>query len=1022
VGSTGATFGAAQTFPLGGQVDAFGIGNFDGDTLPDIAGANYSAGKVSTAVNTSDIVAPDTNITGGPTGATNTNTPSFTFTSTEGGSTFLCSVDGGTASSCTSPYTTPALTEGLHTVQVRAIDAAGNPDPVPATQNFTVDTVAPDTNITGGPTGPTNDNTPSFTFTSTEGGSTFQCKVDAGAFAACSTPFTTAALADGAHSVQVRAIDAAGNIDGVPATRSFTVDATPPDTSITGGPNGATNGSSPSFTFTSTEPGSTFECKTELTNFVTCTSPFIASSLADGAHTVSVRATDATGNVDAIPATRSFTVDTVAPDTNITGGPTGPTGNTTPAFTFTSTEGGSTFQCKLDAGAFAGCSSPFTTTALADGAHTVQVRAIDAAGNTDGAPASRAFTVDATPPDTTITGGPSGLTTVASPSFTFTSTEPGSTFECRRGTTLFAPCTSPFGTGGLADGSYTVEVRAIDAVGNADGSPDSRAFTIDTAPPDTTITAGPGGATNDSTPSFTLASTDTGSSFECQVDAGAFATCASPFTPAALADGAHTVQVRATDPAGNVDGTPVSRAFTVDTAPPDTTITSGPTSGNTPAFAFTSTETGATFECRVDTGAFATCTSPFTTPALTDGAHTVDVRAVDAAGNADASPASRAFTVAASLPDTTITAGPSDPTNDNTPTFTFSSPALGATFACRFGTAAFAPCTSPFTAATLADGAYVFEVQATDAQGNADPTPASRSVTVDTTAPKTKIDSGPVGSTDDDTPTFEFSSNDATATFQCKVDAAAFVPCESPFTLKSLDQGGHTFTVRSVDAAGNSAAGRSTRFKFAKLPPPVIFKKVNAEPVTGDVFVSLPKGTAHASQSTTTVPGIKGRTFVPLEEARQIPVGSFVDARRGTVDITAAGSTPKLPQKGNFRAGAFQLVQPRSAKVKGLTELRLKGASFADCLHKGIAPSEARAAGGKRDKVKRLLKASGKGHFRTRGKYSSATVRGTVWTVTDRCDGTLTTVERGVVDVRDFAKRKTISVRAGHTYLARATQ
>jgi len=62
----------------------------------------------------------------------------------------------------------------------------------------------------------------------------------------------------------------------------------------------------------------------------------------------------------------------------------------------------------------------------------------------------------------------------------------------------------------------------------------------------------------------------------------------------------------------------------------------------------------------------------------------------------------------------------------------------------------------------------------------------------------------------------------------------------------------------------------------------------------------------------------------------------------------------------------------------------------------------------------------GDGRFRTRGRYSSATVRGTAWTAADRCDGALTTVRRGRVAVRDFKRRKNVSVRAGKSYLARA--
>src|SRR5262245_66596995 len=68
----------------------------------------------------------------------------------------------------------------------------------------------------------------------------------------------------------------------------------------------------------------------------------------------------------------------------------------------------------------------------------------------------------------------------------------------------------------------------------------------------------------------------------------------------------------------------------------------------------------------------------------------------------------------------------------------------------------------------------------------------------------------------------------------------------------------------------------------------------------------------------------------------------------------------------------------------------------------------------------RKLKANAKGRFRTRGNRSAATVRGTIWLTADRCDGTLTKVTRGTVAVRDFRRKKTILVKAGKSYLARA--
>ena len=134
-------------------------------------------------------------------------------------------VDGA----CSISYTPTAVDTGTHTVtgaysgDFNYLPSSGSdvlsvlPEPVP-----------PDTTITSGPSGlfaanTTNDSTPTFTFTSSETGSTFECKVDDGAFGGCTSPFTTAHLADGSHTFSARAIDAAGNVDPTPATRTFTV-------------------------------------------------------------------------------------------------------------------------------------------------------------------------------------------------------------------------------------------------------------------------------------------------------------------------------------------------------------------------------------------------------------------------------------------------------------------------------------------------------------------------------------------------------------------------------------------------------------------------------------------------------------------------------------------------------------------------------------------------------------------------------------------------------------------------------
>ena len=169
---------------------------------------------------------------------------------------------------------------------------------------------------------------------------------------------------------------------------------------------------------------------------------------------------------------------------------------------------------------------------------------------------------DDTPPDTTMDSGPSGPTNAASPTFGFSANEPGSWFECRIDGGGWGECSAPHTAGPLADGGHSFDVRATDPAGNPDPTPASRSFTVDTTAPDTRIDGGPSGSTTDATATFDLSANEP-STFECRIDGHGWGACPARYTTAPLPDGAHTFDVRATDPAGNVDPTPATRSWTI---------------------------------------------------------------------------------------------------------------------------------------------------------------------------------------------------------------------------------------------------------------------------------------------------------------------------------------------------------------------------------------------------------------------------------------------------------------------------
>jgi uncharacterized repeat protein (TIGR01451 family) len=773
-------------------------------------GATGAGGALSDADTVSitvvDTTPPDTGIAALDPNPTNDNTTDFAFTATEVGATFECRIGAAVFAACPTPYATPVLGDGAYTLEVRAVDATGNRDATPASITWTVDTAAPNTTLAPLDPDPTNDNTTDFTFASTEPGSTFECRLGSEAFAACTSPYATPVLADGTYTFEVRALDAAGNVDPTPAAHTWKLDTAAPDTTLTALDPNPTNDNTTDFTFASTEPGSTFQCRIGSAAFAPCSTPYATPVLADGTYTLEVRATDGAGNVDPSPATYTWSIDTASPNTTLTPLDPNPTNDNTTDFTFASTETSSTFECRIGAAAFAACTTPYATPVLADGTFILEVRAIDAAGNVDPTPTTYTWGIDATPPDTTLTALDANPTGDNTTDFTFVSTEPGSTLECRIGAASFAACTSPYATPVLADGTYTLEVRARDSVGNFDPTPASHTWTIDTAAPNTTLSPLDPNPTNDNTTDFTFASTEPSSTFECRIGSAAFATCTSPLATPALADGAYTLEVRAIDAAGNVDPTPATHTWTIDTAPPNTTVTAldpNPTNDNTTDFTFASTEPNSTFECRIGSATFAACTSPYATPVLADGAYTLEVRAIDAAGNVDPSPASYTWTIDATPPETTITPLDPNPTSDNTPDFTFSSNDSGATFECRLGSAAFAPCTSPYATPVLTDGAYSLEVRARDAVGNVDPTPASYGWSIDTAPPNTTLTPLDPNPTNDNTTDFTFASTEPGSTFECRLGSAAFAPCATPFATPLLADGTYTLEVRAIDAARN---------------------------------------------------------------------------------------------------------------------------------------------------------------------------------------------------------------------------
>ncbi len=366
---------------------------------------------------------PTTLIDSKPASFTSLTEAAFAFHASSPAIGFECRLDLGNYKDCSAgsiSYPGP-LSEGLHSFRVRASNANGTGSP--ASYSWTVDLTPPTAKVTSHPADPSPGNSASFRYSSSDGGSKFECRLSPleTSFVACDTqPKVYTGLADGAYEFEVRAIDNAGNVQTSPTAFAWTVDnslldETPPETAILSHPSDPSTSPVAGFTYSSNEPGSTFQCKLDNGSFSGCPAGGISySGLTEGPHTFQVRAVDAAHNIDPTPAGFSFTVvltasppaivggiggggapgkrkPRAAPNTNIAKA-TKRTHDRTPTFRFSSNRRGAAFQCKLDRGPFRRCKSPFTTKKLRFGPHTLQVRAVSR-GATDPTPARLRFKI-----------------------------------------------------------------------------------------------------------------------------------------------------------------------------------------------------------------------------------------------------------------------------------------------------------------------------------------------------------------------------------------------------------------------------------------------------------------------------------------------------------------------------------------------------------------------------------------------------------------------------------------------------
>ncbi|ATB35487.1 large repetitive protein [Cystobacter fuscus] len=676
-------------------VDASGAWSFttaeltDGGTYAVKVTATDAAGNISPESSTHtfrvDATAPVAPVITAPADGAfvNTRTPVITGTA-EANTTVTVYLNGSSVG--TAPvdgagnwsFTTAELTDGgTYAVKVTATDAAGNISPESNTRTFHVDVTVPVAPVVIAPDEGSlfNTRTPAISGTA-EAGTTVTVYLNGSAVGTAPVntlgnwSFTTAELPDGTYTVKVTATDVAGNVSPESNTRAFRVDVTaPPAPVITAPADGALVNTRVNVITGTAEANTTVTVY--LNGSAVGTAPvngtgawsFTTAELANGTYAVKVTTTDAAGNISPESNTRTFRVDATAPPAPVITAPAeGALVNTRINIIMGTAEVGTWVTVYIN-GSSVGTAPvdsvgnwSFRTAQLADGTYAVTAYATDAAGNDSPVAPERHFTVDASAPETFIVTHPPESSPTTDAAFTFRAEDASFpvTYQCTLDGQSIA-CTESLALI-VSEGKHTLTVSAVDALGNRDATPASFSWTVDTVAPEAPVVVAPaeGAALESNSPVVISGTAEPDSTVMLLLDGQEIVVKANAagewsYSASGLAPGPYQVTARARDAAGNVGPESAPRSFTVlDSARvPDTEISSGP-SGTTAerdaTFTFGS-EQGVSFECSLDGAEFAPCTSPVTYTDLAEGEHTFQVRARDARGIVDDTPASRTWTV-----------------------------------------------------------------------------------------------------------------------------------------------------------------------------------------------------------------------------------------------------------------------------------------------------------------------------------------------------------------------------------------
>lgn len=698
--------------------------------------------------------------------------------------------------------------------------------------------------------------------------------------------YTLKSATEGHKSLYLWAKDASGAISSQPSVLDISIDTNSPTLSIHNEPAASTSLTNMTFSFSAIDLASgisQFECQLDNVGYTICSSPIVLSSLGNGVHNFDVKAIDGAGNSSAV-VRKTWTVDTVQPVLTFTSKPLSVTNSLSASFGFSSVDSGSGVKqnlCSWDGAAFEVCASPVTKS-LSSGVHQFAIKSSDNAGNVSPT-INYSWTIDISAPIVSFTTQPLSLSNSTQATFGFSGVDTGGGvidyFECKLNGASFSVCSSPIVFSGLSAGNHSFQVRAIDTAGNMSAAIVYN-WSVDLTTPLASINSGPNLITNQTSATFGfVANSPPGGSivgYECRLDAGSWLNCSSSANYSSLSSGAHVFSVRSIDNNTNRSSS-VDYNWTVDLAPPTLSVNSVPnamTNTSSATFSFQAVDTGggsiADYQCKIDSTAYSSCSSPHTITSLVEGVHNFYLKATDTAGNSSTI-YNYTWKVDVTSPVLTLVSTPASVDNSSSANFTFTISDNNANniahTMCSIDGQAFQLCSSPKSYSSLTAGTHQLAVIGTDNAGNVSSN-LNYSWIIDQTPPTVTVVSRPNSFVNLTTASFSFSGTDSgggsVAQYMCAIDAGSYSVCSSPISYTALAQGAHTFYVKAIDSAGNSSNVSSEAWTIDLVAPIVTI----SSPASNGVVVPVTQlgnytiaGSCTESDTVVSLSGVVSKTI-----------------------------------------------------------------------------------------------------------------------------------------------------------------